>query len=127
MSRSIIATDKAPAAIGPYSQAVRAGNTVYFSGQIPLDPATGNMIEGSIVAQTRRVFDNLKAVAEAAGGSLDKIVRVGIYVTNLGHFAEVNGVMAEYFQAPYPARSTIEVSALPKLADVEVDAIMVLD
>jgi reactive intermediate/imine deaminase len=97
MSRSIIATDKAPAAIGPYSQAVRAGNTVYFSGQIPLDPATGNMIEGSIVAQTRRVFDNLKAVAEAAGGSLDQIVRVGIYVTNLGHFAEVNAVMAEYF------------------------------
>ena len=127
MSRSIITTDKAPAAIGPYSQAVRAGNTVYFSGQIPLDPATGNMIEGSIVAQTRRVFDNLKAVAEAAGGSLDKIVRVGIYVTNLGHFATVNEIMSEYFQAPFPARSTIEVSALPKLADIEVDAIMVLD
>ncbi|WP_430387604.1 RidA family protein [Dyella sp. 20L07] len=127
MSRSIIATDKAPAAIGPYSQAVRAGNTVYFSGQIPLDPATGTMVEGSIAAQTRRVFDNLKAVAEAAGGSLDKIVRVGIYVTNLGHFSTVNEVMAEYFQAPYPARSTIEVSALPKVADVEVDAIMVLD
>ena len=127
MSRQIISTDKAPAAIGPYSQAVRAGNTVYFSGQIPLDPATGLMVEGDITLQTRRVFDNLKAVVEAAGGSMDKIVRVGIYVTNLGHFASVNEVMGEYFQAPYPARSTIEVSALPKLADVEVDAIMVLD
>jgi reactive intermediate/imine deaminase len=127
MTRQIIATDKAPSAIGPYSQAVRAGNTVYFSGQIPLCPATGNMVEGSIAAQTRQVFENLKAVAEAAGGSLDKIVRVGIYVTNLGHFATVNEVMADYFKAPYPARSTIEVSALPKVADVEVDAIMVLD
>lgn len=127
MSRQIIATDKAPAAIGPYSQAVRAGNTVYFSGQIPLDPATGQMVEGDITLQTRRVFDNLKAVVAAAGGSMDKIVRVGIYVTHLGHFASVNEVMGEYFQAPYPARSTIEVSALPKLADVEVDAIMVLD
>ncbi|MGN6384005.1 MAG: RidA family protein [Dyella sp.] len=127
MSRSIIATERAPAAIGPYSQAVRAGNTVYFSGQIPLDPATGALIEGDIQAQTRRVFDNLTAVAEAAGGSLTQIVRVGIYVTDLGHFAEVNAVMAEYFQAPYPARSTIEVSALPKGAQVEVDAVMALD
>ncbi len=127
MSRSIITTDKAPAAIGPYSQAVRTGNTVYFSGQIPLDPATGQMVEGDIALQARQVFVNLKAVAEAAGGSLEKIVRVGIYVTNLGHFATVNEIMSEYFQAPYPARSTIEVSALPKLADIEVDAIMVLD
>ncbi|MFK2902921.1 RidA family protein [Dyella ginsengisoli] len=127
MSRSIIATERAPAAIGPYSQAVRAGNTVYFSGQIPLDPATGALVEGDIRAQTRRVFDNLTAVAEAAGGSLAQIVRVGIYVTDLGHFAEVNAVMAEYFQTPYPARSTIEVSALPKAAQVEVDAVMVLD
>jgi reactive intermediate/imine deaminase len=127
MSRSIIATERAPAAIGPYSQAVRAGNTVYFSGQIPLDPATGALVEGDIQAQTRRVFDNLTAVAEAAGGSLAQIVRVGIYVTDLGHFAEVNAVMAEYFQAPYPARSTIEVSALPKGAQVEVDAVMALD
>lgn len=127
MSRSIITTDKAPAAIGPYSQAVRAGNTVYFSGQIPLDPATGNLVEGDIAAQTRRVFDNLKAVAEAAGGSLAKIVRVGIYVTDLANFATVNAVMANYFQAPYPARSTIEVSGLPKSAEVEVDAVMVLD
>lgn len=127
MSISVISTDRAPGAIGPYSQAVRAGNTVYFSGQIPLDPATGSLIEGDIAAQTRRVFDNLTAVAEAAGGSLAKIVRVGIYVTDLANFATVNQVMAEYFQAPYPARSTIEVSGLPKAAQVEVDAVMVLD
>jgi reactive intermediate/imine deaminase len=125
-SRQIIATDQAPAAIGPYSQAVRAGDTVYFSGQIPLDPATGNLVEGDIAAQTRRVFDNLVAVAQAAGGSLAQIVRVGIYVTDLANFAAVNAVMAEYFQQPYPARSTIEVSALPKGAQVEVDAVMVL-
>jgi reactive intermediate/imine deaminase len=127
MSRSIISTDQAPAAIGPYSQAVRAGNTVYFSGQIPLDPASGNLVEGDIGVQTRRVFDNLVNVAKEAGGSLGKFVRVGIYVTDLANFAVVNAVMAEYFQQPYPARSTIEVSALPKGAQVEVDAIMVLD
>jgi len=127
MSRSIIATEQAPAAIGPYSQAVRAGNTVYFSGQIPLDPATGGLVDGDISVQTRRVFDNLAAVAQAAGGSLAQIVRVGIYVTDLANFAAVNAVMAEYFQQPYPARSTIEVSGLPKAAQVEVDAIMALD
>ena len=127
MPLDIIATDQAPAAIGPYSQAVRAGNTVYFSGQIPLDPKTGAVIEGDISAQTRRVFDNLTAVADAAGGSLAKIVRVGIYVTDLANFAAVNAVMAEYFKQPYPARSTIEVSALPKAVQVEIDAIMVLD
>ncbi|HXD38606.1 MAG TPA: RidA family protein [Rhodanobacter sp.] len=126
MSSSVIATTEAPAAIGPYSQAVRAGNTVYFSGQIPLDPATGALVEGDITAQTRRVFDNLVAVAKAAGGSLSQIVRVGIYVTDLANFAAVNAVMAEYFQQSYPARSTIEVSALPKAAQVEVDAVMVL-
>ena len=126
MTRQIIATDRAPAAIGPYSQAVRAGDTVYFSGQIPLDPATGNVVEGDITAQTRRVFDNLVAVAQAAGGSLAQFVRVGIYVTDLANFAAVNAVMAEYFQAPYPARATVEVSALPKGVQVEVDAIMVL-
>ena len=126
MTRSTTATDKAPSAIGPYSQAVRAGSTVYFSGQIPLDPATGNLVEGDITLQTRRVFDNLVAVAEAAGGKLADIVRVGIYVTDLGNFAAVNAVMAEYFQQPYPARSTIEVSGLPKGAQVEVDAILVL-
>jgi reactive intermediate/imine deaminase len=127
MSRNIIATEQAPAAIGPYSQAVHAGNTVYFSGQIPLDPATGVLVEGDISAQTRRVFDNLSAVAQAAGGSLAQIVRVGIYVTDLANFAAVNAVMADYFQQPYPARSTIEVSGLPKGAQVEVDAVMVLD
>ena len=126
MIRSTVATEKAPSAIGPYSQAVRAGHTVYFSGQIPLDPATGNLVEGDITLQTRRVFDNLVAVAEAAGGKLADIVRVGIYVTDLGNFAAVNAVMAEYFQQPYPARSTIEVSGLPKGAQVEVDAILVL-
>ena len=127
MSRSIIDTTLAPAAIGPYSQAVRVGNTVYFSGQIPLDPATASLVEGDIALQTRRVFDNLSAVASAAGGSLAQLVRVGIYVTDLANFAAVNAVMAEYFQPPYPARSTIEVSGLPKGAQVEVDAVMVLD
>jgi reactive intermediate/imine deaminase len=127
MSRSVIHTEQAPAAIGPYSQAVRAGNTVYLSGQIPLDPATATLVEGDISVQTRRVFDNLAAVAAAAGGSLGKIVRVSIYVTDLAHFAAVNAVMAEYFQPPFPARSTIEVSALPRAAQVEVDAVMVLD
>ena len=127
MTKQIIHTDHAPAAIGPYSQAVRAGNTVYFSGQIPLDPATGNLVEGDIAAQARRAFDNLKAVAEAAGGSLDRIVRLGLYLTDLSQFAAVNAVMQEYFAGPYPARSTIEVSGLPKGAAFEVDAVMVLD
>ncbi|MEO7050026.1 MAG: Rid family detoxifying hydrolase [Rhodanobacter sp.] len=127
MPRSIISTNQAPAAIGPYSQAVRAGNTVYFSGQIALEPTSGRVVEGDITAQARRVFDNLAAVAQAAGGSLAQIVRVGIYVTDLANFAAVNAVMAEYFEQPYPARSTIEVSALPKAVHVEVDAIMVLD
>jgi reactive intermediate/imine deaminase len=126
MTKQIIHTDQAPAAIGPYSQAVRAGNTVYFSGQIPLDPATGNLVEGDITAQARRSFDNLKAVAEAAGGSLGDIVRLGLYLTDLGQFASVNAVMQEYFVAPFPARSTIEVSGLPKGALFEVDAVMVL-
>ena len=127
MSRQIIHTDKAPAAIGPYSQAVRAGNTVYLSGQIPLDPATGLVVEGGIDAQARRAFDNLVAVCEAAGGSLEKIVRLGLYLTDLGEFATVNAVMGEYFNAPYPARSTIEVSGLPRAVLFEVDAVMVLD
>lgn len=127
MSRQIIHTDQAPAAIGPYSQAVKAGGTVYFSGQIPLDPATGEIVGGGIEAQARRAFDNLRAVAEAAGGSLDRIVRLGLYLTDLGQFGAVNAVMQEYFQAPFPARSTIEVSALPKGAGFEVDAVMVLD
>lgn len=127
MSRQIINTANAPAAIGPYSQAVRAGNTVYFSGQIPLDPATGEIVAGDVAAQARRAFDNLKAVAEEAGGSFDKIVRLGLYMTDLGEFAKVNAVMQEYFNAPFPARSTIEVSGLPKGAAFEVDAVMILD
>ncbi len=127
MTRQIINTEKAPAAIGPYSQAVRVGNTVYFSGQIPLDPATGNVVEGGIEAQARRAFDNLKAVAEAAGGSLEKIVRLGLFLTDLSEFAAVNAVMQEYFQAPFPARSTVQVAALPKGVTFEVDAVMALD
>ncbi|MGL4833029.1 MAG: RidA family protein [Shewanella sp.] len=126
MTRSIIHTEQAPAAIGPYSQAVKVAQTVYFSGQIPLVPSTGVLIEGSVDAQSRQVFENLKAVCVASGGTLADIVRVGIYLTDLADFAVVNAVMAEYFQAPYPARSTIQVSALPKAAQVEIDAIMVL-
>jgi reactive intermediate/imine deaminase len=127
MSRQIISTPTAPKAIGPYSQAVRCGNTVYFSGQIPLDPASGELVGGDITAQTRRVFENLKAVCAAAGGSLAQLARVGIYLTDLGNFAAVNAVMAEYCSEPYPARSTIGVAALPRGAQVEIDAILVLD
>ena len=127
MSKTIVSTAGAPAAIGPYSQAVRAGNTVYLSGQIPLDPKTMDLVGGDIAVQTRRVFDNLRAVCQAAGGDLDKLVRIGIYLTDLSHFATVNAVMAEYFQAPYPARSTIQVAGLPKGAEVEVDGILILD
>jgi len=126
MPRQPIHSDHAPAAIGPYSQAVRAGDTVYLSGQIPLDPANGQLVEGDIAMQARRAFDNLKAVCAAAGGSLDDVVRVGLYLIDLGQFADVNAVMAEYFDSPYPARSTVEVSALPKGAQFEVDAVMVL-
>ena len=127
MTRHAIATDHAPAAIGPYSQAVRRGQLVFLSGQIPLDPGTGQLVEGDIAVQARRVFDNLRAVCAAAGGSLDDVVRVGIYLTDLGDFAAVNAVMAEVFTAPYPARSTIEVAGLPKGAAVEVDAILAFD
>jgi len=127
MSRQTITTPNAPKAIGPYSQAVRHGNAVYFSGQIPLDPATGELVAGDITAQTRRVFENLAAVCAAAGGSLAQLVRVGIYLTDLGNFAAVNAVMAEYCKEPYPARSTIGVASLPRAAQVEVDAIMIVD
>jgi len=127
MPRQIIATQTAPKAIGPYSQAVRCGNTVYFSGQIPLDPATGELVTGDITAQTRRVFENLKAVCAAAGGSLAQLARVGIYLTDLGNFAAVNAVMAEYCSEPYPARSTIGVASLPRNAQVEIDAVLVFD
>ena len=127
MARQPIHSDAAPSAIGPYSQAVRVGNVVYVSGQIPLDPASGQLIDGEITAQTRRAFDNLKAVCEAAGGGLDGVARVGLYLTDLADFAQVNAVMADYFSAPYPARSTIQVAALPKGAAFEVDAVMTLD
>jgi reactive intermediate/imine deaminase len=127
MPRQPIHTDRAPAAIGPYSQAVRCGGTVYLSGQIPLDPATMQLVDGDIAAQAHRVFDNLQAVCAAAGGSLAQVARIGIYLTDLGHFAAVNAVMQEYFQAPFPARSTIGVASLPRGAQVEVDAILVLD
>lgn len=126
MSKSIIHTDQAPAAIGPYSQAVRIGDTVYLSGQIPLVPATGVLLEGDIAAQSRQVFENMTAVCAASGGSLADIVRIGVYLTDLADFAVVNAVMAEYFSAPYPARSTVQVSALPRGAQVEVDAVLVL-
>lgn len=127
MPSTPVQTDRAPKAIGPYSQAVRCGNTVYLSGQIPLDPASGELVQGDIAIQARRVFDNIKAVCEAAGGSLAHIARVGIYLVDLGDFAAVNAVMADYFAQPYPARSTIGVAALPKDARVEVDAVLVLD
>lgn len=126
MPRHPIATDRAPAAIGPYSQATRAGQTVYFSGQIALDPSTAQLVDGGIEAQARQAFSNLAAVCQAAGGSLDDIVRVGLYLTDLGDFAEVNAVMGEVFAEPFPARSTVEVSALPRGSMFEVDAIMVL-
>lgn len=127
MSHQPIHTDRAPEAIGPYSQAVRCDRTVYLSGQTPLDPATMQLVEGDISAQTRRVFDNLAAVCEAAGGSLAQIARLGVFLTDLGDFAAVNAVMKEYFVPPYPARSTVQVSALPRGSAVEVDAILVLD
>lgn len=126
MNKQIISTDMAPQAIGTYSQAVRVENTVYLSGQIPLVPETMQMVEGDMEAQIRRVFDNLKAVAEAAGGSLADIVKLNIFLTDLGHFPLVNQVMAEYFSQPYPARAAIGVAALPKDAGVEMDAVMVL-
>ena len=125
MPRQAIHSDRAPAAIGPYSQAVRAGGVVYLSGQIPLDPATGELVSADIATEARRVFDNLKAVCEAAGGSLDDVARVGIYLMDLSDFAAVNAVMADYFRAPYPARSTIQVAGLPRGARVEVDAVLV--
>jgi reactive intermediate/imine deaminase len=124
MPRTPIYTPHAPQAIGTYSQAMRTGNTVYLSGQIPLDPATGELVGGDMEAQVRRVFENLKAVAAAAGSDLDHAVRVTVYLTDLQHFALVNRVMAEYFRQPYPARAALGVAALPKGAAVEIDAIL---
>jgi reactive intermediate/imine deaminase len=124
--RTTIQTNDAPAAIGPYSQAVRVGGTVYLSGQIPLDPATGELVGENFAAQARRVFDNLVAVANAAGGGLDDVVKLTVYLTDLGRFAEVNEIMSGYFSKPYPARAAIQVAALPRKVQIEIDAIMVL-
>lgn len=126
MTREVIATKNAPGAIGAYSQAVKAGNTVYVSGQIPLVPATMEVVEGDVVANIRQVFENLKAVCEASGGSLQDIVKLTVYLTDLKDFGDVNEVMAEFFKEPYPARAAIGVAQLPKDVPVEVDAIMVL-
>ena len=126
MTFETIHTATAPAAIGTYSQAVRAGETVYLSGQIPLDPGTMELVAGGIDAQIRQVFDNLGAVAQAAGGGLGDIVKLNVYLIDLGHFPRVNEIMSQYFQEPYPARAAIGVAALPKAAAVEMDAILVV-
>lgn len=125
-NKSIIQSDSAPQAIGTYSQAVKAGNTVYLSGQIPLDPESMELVGGGIENQIKQVFENLKAVCEASGGSLQDIVKLNIFLTDLGNFATVNEVMATYFQKPYPARAAIGVAALPKGAEVEMDGIVIL-
>jgi reactive intermediate/imine deaminase len=126
MSKTPYHTDLAPKAIGTYSQAVKAGNTVYLSGQIPLDPATGELITGDMEAQVRRVFENLAAVITASGGTFAQVVKVNVYLTDLANFALVNKVMAEYFTQPYPARAAVGVAALPRGAGVEIDCVMVL-
>ena len=125
MSKTIIHSDHAPKAVGPYSQAVQVANTVYLSGQIGLDPASGNLVEG-FDAQAHQVFQNLRAVAQAAGGELSDIVKLGVFVTDLANFARLNEIMTEYFTTPYPARAAVQVSALPKGAVVEADGVMVL-
>ena len=127
MKKEIIRTDRAPQAIGTYSQAVAVGETVYLSGQIPLVPETMELVEGDMAAQIRRVFDNLAAVCEAAGGSLADIVKLNVYLADLAHFPLVNEIMADYFPEPYPARAAIGVASLPKGAPVEMDAVMVRD
>jgi reactive intermediate/imine deaminase len=126
MNREIISTKSAPAAIGTYSQAVKVGSTVYMSGQIPLDPATMQMVEGGIDAQITRVLENLKAVATAAGGTLDNAVKVTVFLTDLANFAKVNEIMAKYFNQPYPARAAVGVASLPRGAQVEIEAILEL-
>jgi reactive intermediate/imine deaminase len=126
MKREIIQTDQAPQAIGTYSQAVKCGNTVYLSGQIPLVPETMELVQGDVEAQIRRVFDNLSAVARAAGGDLAQVAKLNIFLTDLGNFSTVNQVMSEYFSEPYPARAAIGVAALPKGAEIEMDAVMEL-
>jgi reactive intermediate/imine deaminase len=124
--RQIIATENAPAAIGTYSQAVRVGDTVYISGQIPLDPATMEVCSQVFADQTRQVFDNLAAVAKAAGGDLSDIVKLSIFMTDLSHFPTVNEIMADYFQLPYPARAAVGVKELPKAVQIEMEAIMAM-
>jgi reactive intermediate/imine deaminase len=126
MSREPIHSDDAPAAIGTYSQAIKTGNLVFLSGQIPLDPKTMEIIEGDFEARARRVFDNLKAVVDAAGGDLNKVVKLTIFLTDLANFATVNSVMEDYFDAPFPARAAVGVASLPKGVDVEADAILAL-
>jgi reactive intermediate/imine deaminase len=126
MSRTIIHTEHAPKASGTYSQAVRVGNTVYVSGQIPLDPATGQLLSGDIEAEIRRVFDNLAAIAVAAGGSLANVVKLTVFLTDLAHFAKVNEIMANCFREPYPARAAVGVAALPRGARVEMECILAL-
>jgi len=126
MSRQTIHTSNAPQAIGPYSQAVRAGDTVYLSGQIPLDPATMQLVSGDIEAEIHQVFKNLKAVAEAAGGSLANAVKVNVFLTDLGHFAKVNEIMATYCAQPFPARAAVGVSQLPRGARVEIECVLYL-
>ncbi len=127
MTKEIIRTDQAPEAIGTYSQAVKTGDTVYLSGQIPLVPSTMEMVAGGIDAQTRQVFDNLQAVAQAAGGNLSDVVKLNVYLVDLGNFPVINEIMAEYFSQPYPARAAVGVAALPKGAEVEMEAVIVLD
>ncbi len=127
MKREIISTDKAPQAIGTYSQAVKIGNTVYLSGQIPLVPETMEMVEGDMEQQIRRVFDNLQAVAQAAGGGLADVVKLNVFLTDLSHFPLVSKVMADYFSQPYPARAAIGVAALPRNAEVEMDGVLELE
>ena len=126
MSKQAIHSDNAPAAIGTYSQAIQAGGLVFLSGQIPLDPATMEVVDGDFEARTRQVFDNLRAVAEAAGGSLNDVVKLSVFLTDLGNFATVNSVMEDYFEQPFPARAAVGVASLPKGVDVEADAILAL-
>lgn len=126
-NRSVIQTDQAPEAIGPYSQAIKVGDTVYVSGQIPLVPATMTLVDGDMEAQVRQVFDNLAAVCQAGGGTLRNIVKLNIYLTDLSHFSLVNELMSEYLDQPYPARAALGVAALPKGAGIEMDAVMVID
>lgn len=126
MNKKVIHTENAPAAVGSYSQAIQSGDFVFISGQIPLDPVTMEIVEGDFEARTRRVFESLRSIAEEAGGSLDQIVKLTVYLTDMDNFATVNAVMAEYFEQPYPARAALGVATLPKGVDVEAEAILAL-